>query len=389
MIRVGFLVDYPHYIGGINYLYNLMYAAKKADIKNEIEFVIFFGKNIEIKQIERFKEFATIVYTSYCDRKSIKWLFYKVLFKFFNITYPLSNFLKKNKVDILSHSSFYGKNLPFKTIEWLPDFQFTHLPYMFTKFEIMRRNKLYIDTIKYADSLVVSSNDAANDFYKFSNFFHEKLNVLQFVTQPDINIYQLNYNQQLTNKYKLKKKFFYLPNQLWKHKNHLVVVEALKILKDQGIEIQVICSGGLDDFRNPNYKVEIFNLVKNYNLEDNMIFLGLIPYLDVQYLIRHSIAVINSSLFEGWSSTVEECKSIGKNMLLSSINVHIEQNPQETLYFEANDKNDLAFKIKHIFYKYDGEPNILLENLAKSSLENRTKLYGEEYLKIIRDTFDH
>ncbi len=38
-----------------------------------------------------------------------------------------------------------------------------------------------------------------------------------------------------------------------------------------------------------------------------------------------STALINPSQFEGWSTTVEEAKSLGVKMLLSDLEVHKEQ----------------------------------------------------------------
>lgn len=385
MIRVGFLVDYPHYVGGINYLYNLIFAAKKADKNNEIQFILFFGKNIDEKVYSRFEPYCEIVKTSFCDRKSLDWIIYKVLFKIFDIKFYMKNFLKNYNIDVLSHSSFYGKNMPFKTIEWLPDFQFIHLPYMFTKFEHIRRTKLYKDTIKYADALVVSSNDGANDFYNFSKEYHDKLNVLQFVSQIDSAIYDMQSNDELMKKYSVSEKFFYLPNQLWKHKNHLVVVEALNILKEAGVDIQVVCTGGLEDFRNPEYSKEVLNKVKEHNLEKNILFLGLIPYIEVQYLLRNCIAVINPSLFEGWSSTVEECKSMGKNMILSNIKVHLEQAPPESFYFDSMNPKELSNCMKLAYEKYNSEPNVKLEVEAKESLTARTETFGKKYLDIVKN----
>ena len=41
----------------------------------------------------------------------------------------------------------------------------------------------------------------------------------------------------------------------------------------------------------------------------------------------HSIALINPSKFEGRSSTVEQGKSMGEKIILSTIPVHKEQKP--------------------------------------------------------------
>lgn len=385
MIRVGFLVDSPNYIGGMNYLFNLVYAVKKADKNNEIHFVLFFGKNLDEKVYNRFEPYCEIVKTSFCDKKSLNWITYKVLFKIFGFTFYMKNFLKDYNLDILSHSSFYGKNLPFKTIEWLPDFQFIHLPYMFTRFENFRRNKLYKDTIKSADALVVSSNDGANDFYNFSEKYHEKLHVLQFVSQINSHIYNMDNNEEILTKYGITNRFFYLPNQLWKHKNHLVVVEALRILKEEDFDIQVVCTGSLEDFRNPDYTNLVFEKVKEYNLKSNILFLGLIPYKDVQYLMRNCLSVINPSLFEGWSSTVEECKSMGKNMILSTIKVHLEQSPLESLYFDPEDPEELANCMKIESKKYNSEPNYGLESEARELLSSRTEAFGKKYIDIMKN----
>ena len=385
MIRVGFLIDYTEYVGGMNYIYNLIYAAKKADKNNEVEFVLFFGKNAERNIINRFEEYSTIIQTEFCDKKSLRWYLYKILFKFLNITYPISTLMGKNNIHILSHSSFYGKKLNFKTIEWLPDFQFIHLPYMFTRFERIRRERLYRGTIKYADALIVSSNDGKDDFDNFTDCNHNKLNILQFTAQPNNKIYQLDYNKKLMDKYKINKNFFYMPNQLWKHKNHLIVIEALKILKDKGLGMQVVCSGGLEDFRSPKFKKEIMDKIKDYELEDGIIFLGMIPYLDVQYLIRHSLSVINPSLFEGWSSTVEEVKSIGKNIILSNIRVHLEQDPPEALYFDPRNPCELSEKMEEFASKYSSAPNFNLEEKSKARLSVRTKIFGSKYLSIIKN----
>ena len=71
-------------------------------------------------------------------------------------------------------------------------------------------------------------------------------------------------------------------------------------------------------------------------MDANIKLLGLVDYEDVFALIKFSKAVINPSLFEGWSSTVEECKSVGKNMILSDLGVHKEQYPEAT-FFIRND----------------------------------------------------
>ena len=118
-----------------------------------------------------------------------------------------------------------------------------------------------------------------------------------------------------------------MPNQYWLHKNHRVVIEALnRISKKSRENIIIYSSGSNQDYRNPQNFQNIIKLVSKYKLQKNYVYLGLIPFLDVMSLIYYSLAVINPSYFEGWSSSVEQAKAYNKKIILSQIDVHKEQN---------------------------------------------------------------
>lgn len=386
MTRVGFLVDYPNYIGGINYIHNLLSAARMADRDGDFEFIVFLGGDVDESVVERFQKLAEVIKTDYCERKSIKWLAFKVMYKIFGITYLMNDFLARHRIDVLSHSNFYGRRVGVKTIEWLPDFQFTKLPYMFTRFERYRRALLYKGIIAHADKFVVSSYDGASDYYDFVGCgSSNNLRVLQFVTQPDPSLFDLEYDQRLMDRYEIQENFFFLPNQLWKHKNHLLVIESLKMLKEKGVSVQVVCSGALDDFRDPKYKAIVFEKIEEYGLSKEIKFLGLIPYREVQYLMRYCLAILNPSLFEGWSSTVEEAKSIGKNMIVSDLPVHLEQAPSDSLFFRRNDPQSFVDCIEKVLSEKKPGPNYTLESQSRQNLTRRTRDFGERYLEIVRE----
>jgi glycosyltransferase involved in cell wall biosynthesis len=77
------------------------------------------------------------------------------------------------------------------------------------------------------------------------------------------------------------------------------------------------------------------------NVAGHFRHLGLVPYEDVLGLNAASDALINPSLFEGWSTTVEEAKALGTGMLLSDIGLHREQSPSAT-FFPADNAVALA-----------------------------------------------
>ena len=76
--------------------------------------------------------------------------------------------------------------------------------------------------------------------------------------------------------------------------------------------------------------------------------LGIVPYNDLMDLMHLSIAVINPSKSEGWSSTVEQAISYNKHLLLSNIGVHKEQNPRYCNYFSPKNYEKLSKLIYEI-----------------------------------------
>lgn len=377
MIKVGFIgAVSKEWMGGLNYFNNLLFAIDSLNNK-ELQIFVFVGKKTDEDIKNMFKQYATVIEDSIFDRKSFKWFLMKLEQKIFKTNFLLENILKKYDIQILSHTSITKfKNI--KTINWIPDFQHIHLPQMFSKKEIENRDKSFMQIIKESDIVVLSSFDALTDLKNFSSEYQNKARVLQFVSQPDSRYFELNENDKnnVLKKYDIKDEFFYMPNQFWKHKNHMTVFTAINELKKDGIQICVVCTGHLADYRNKTYIDEIKNFIKLNNLEKNIKLLGLVEYEDVFALIKFSKAVINPSLFEGWSSTVEECKSVEKNMILSDLDVHKEQYPNAT-FFERNSVESLKNILKN-YKKENIDSNI-------ESLEIRTKKFADTYVSICNE----
>ena len=376
MIKVGFIGSVSkEWMGGLNYFKNLLFAINSIE-KKELEVFVFVGKKIDIETKRMFQEYATVIEDSVFDRKSIKWFLSKIERKIFKTNILLENILKKHNIQILSHASITNLKT-IKTINWIPDFQHIHLPQMFSEKEIQNRNNNFLKLIRDSDLIVLSSFDALKDMKKFAPNYEYKARVLQFVSQPNSRYFELDEHDKslLLQKYEIKDDFFYIPNQFWKHKNHMMIFEAINELKKDGVEINIVCTGYLGDYRNKTYIDDIRKVVKLNNLEDNIKLLGLVDYEDVFALIKFSKAVINPSLFEGWSSTVEECKSVGKNMILSDLDVHKEQYPNAVFF-----KRDSIKSLKEVLksYKIENESNV-------EPLEARTKKFANIYSSICKE----
>lgn len=381
MITVAFIPDASkNWLGGVYYFKNLFYAISTLS-SGSITPVVFFGKKTDENIVSIFKPYAKVIRSSVFDRWSFFWFSNKLFRRFLGSDFLIEKLLIKNSVDVLSHSSMvFSKKL--KVINWIPDFQHMHLPEMFSKSEIVSRNKRFFEMAELSDKVILSSNDALNDYISLYPQFSSKAEVLHFVSQPDslTSDFSDDFANYIKRKYKIKGPFFYVPNQFWKHKNHLLLFKAVSLLKQNGIDVTVLCSGQMADYRNKNYIDEINAYIATSGIDENVKILGLIDYSDVFSLMRLSVAVVNPSLFEGWSSTVEECKSIDKLMLLSDIAVHKEQSIN-SIFFIKDDVNDLAEKLKLLYFSSSPEVK------ATEGVDSRTFTFAQHYENIVTSLF--
>jgi glycosyltransferase involved in cell wall biosynthesis len=362
--------------GGITYRNNLLKAIKLLNRQHE---VVCLVSNPEISDLDN--DFKVLKIKS--NKNIIEVLIGKLLKSLFYFDYSIYRTIRSVNPDILfPHSFKVGSNT--SLIYWIPDFQFLHLPQFYPPNYIeLNRNKLsrYFERAKI---IVVSSEDALSDLRKFLPKYSSKVRVMRFVAHIPENLYQEN-PLEIAKLYHLPEDFVFMPNQFWSHKNHLGVFEALKLLKDDGIMPYIVCTGNPVDVRNPSYLAKLLQKISELGIRDQVAFLGLLPHNHVYSLIRQSKCVLNPSHFEGWSTSVEEAKSVGKRMLLSNLNVHIEQDPPNSLYFEKDSIVDLADKLKKAWIEFTSGPDEMLESMAKASIENRMRIFANTFFEICEE----
>lgn len=390
MIKVAFWFDAPvEYSGGYNYIKNLIFASYQLKDK-EIQFFIFFSNDVLDENLNSFRPYATVVKTSILRRYSFFWFLNKILNRLFNSSFLLNTILKRHEIDILSHNWDIIYGLPkVKVLSWIPDFQYLHLPEFFPELNLKVQNKKNISLVEKSELVILSSKDAQKDLESIIPLnLLEKSRVLQFVSQPKNEYISKKSNKNLDKI--LSKDYFFLPNQFWRHKNHIVVFKAVKFLKDQGCEVNIVCTGNLKDLRTKDnsYLSSLKEYINTQKIGPNINILGMVQYIDVLTLMRNSKAIINPSKFEGWSSTVEEAKSMGKLSILSNIPVHKEQNPLNSIFFEQDDEEELASILNNIQNDYDHIAQDNFKDLAEDDLKKRTVKFGQEYISLIKEVHE-
>lgn len=375
-IRLGLVYIWDEtWLGGKYYLQNLMIALNTLHDDNKPLI------NLYCLSEKSFRDFQVNTKYPYLEKTIVKIGFLnkicKKLLSFFSRQALLRiNMFPLNKADDLIFPVNSGSHSD-KMISWIADFQEKHLPQYFKKSEIAYRNILVRSTCKRGIPIVFSSYDSQNDFkHYYGEFINHPTFVVHFaVNQPDISSVKID---KVLDKYGINKSYMICPNQFWQHKNHLFLFKAFKKCLDKGLKLQLVCTGRMEDYRCPEYIERIKSFLEDNQLEQDILTLGVIDKLELLCLMKHSYAVIQPSMFEGWNTTVEDCKAMNKFIFLSDLRVHREQIKQNVCFFDFRDEDDLVEKLMTVIPKEDF-----------FDYSDCVHQFGKDFLKIIDAKIKH
>jgi glycosyltransferase involved in cell wall biosynthesis len=296
---------------------------------------------------------------------------------------------RQARIDVtFVHASWFGSRFPIPTLVWIGDFQHREFPDMFSRLSYAKREYGFKLLTKHGTTIMASSESGCEECRRYFPISEGRLESLPFVVRiPDAT--RSASPETVRAKYGLPERFFYLPNQFWRHKNHLNLFKAVEILKQQGHDIRIICSGNPIDPRDPGHIDRIKNYLRDSGLDSQIKLLGMIPYEEIFTLMRICHSMINPSFYEGWSTTVEEAKTLGVPMLLSDIPVHREQAVGKASFFNAHDPADIATKLLEAWSDDRHADSRLREEITRNAaieLAVRRKQFAEKFLAIAERT---
>ncbi len=335
-----------NWIGGTYYILNLIHALNTLEEDKKPTIIIFSDKEKDYEIVRNttypFLEFKNLTFQYTFGERVLN----KIFRTFFG-----GNFKTKQHSPSICEAVFpfngeEALTLIPQPICWIPDFQEHYLSHLFTEEQVKKRKQHQSKLLSSKLDLVLSSQDSFNSFQEIYPSAKNKVQVINFaVTHPQ---YQHLDIEALKQKFKINNPYFISPNQFWSHKNHIVILEAVKLLSSFDLSFEVVFTGKEYDPRSPDYTEKLKNFVKDNQLTEKVKFLGFIDRSEQLQLMKHAVAVIQPSLFEGWSTVVEDAKAMNQRTILSDLEVHKEQQDANATLFERNNPKDLAECIENI-----------------------------------------
>jgi len=241
-------------------------------------------------------------------------------------------------------------------ISWYADLQHKYYPKFFSRLKRLERDMRIRLILRFTDRLIVSSNAVAGDF---KSFFHlpSNLEVSVFRFASVIDRFDFTNIDEIRLKHHIPEHYFLVSNQFHQHKNHQVILEALALLKSKGVMPFVAMTGKLPEDNTSPYIVRLKALIKEHELEQQVCFLGVLSRQDQLTLMRFAQAVIQPSLFEGWSTVIEDAISLQTPVIAADLPVNLEQLGDTGIFFPKND----AFELAKTLSEYPERPDFNTE----------------------------
>ena len=379
MRRVGLALG-ASWLGSVNYYRNLMNAICALPDR-QIEPVLLIGERADPGILAGLPP-VEVIRSRWLDQPTPRWAVRKVWQQAFASDPFLERFLRSHEIDVLSHSDFLGKRAALPAICWIGDFQHRELPQFFKRSERWYRDHDFRLQCRHATRILVSSHDAQRALATFEPSAVEKSRILQFVAQPNVGAETTDL-PTLQERYGFAGPYFHVPNQFWAHKNHRLILDALAILKRRGEPALVISTGATEDYRQPGYFNQLMAHADEIGVRDSFKTLGVIPYNDLVGLMVNSVALLNPSRAEGWSTSVEEAKSLGKRIILSAIAVHLEQAPPDGVYIDPDDAAGLADAMREVRTTFEPLAEAERSARARRELPGRVQAFARAYQEIV------
>lgn len=217
------------------------------------------------------------------------------------------------------------------------------------------------NAIKNSKFIIALTNNTKNDILKFYNIPSEKIHVVYGGIPKD---FIPTYDKKVLDKLKIKTPFLLYTGVWREHKNLSNLIKAFAKIHQEKKDLSLVLTGKLDPF----YK-DLLDLPKKINIENRVIFTGLVSEYDLKVLYSEAEIFVFPSFYEGFGLPPFEAMACGTSVVSSNTSCMPEVLQDNVLYFDPYDVNDIASQILKL---YDDK------NLQSKLLE-KSKIYMKNF----------
>lgn len=195
-------------------------------------------------------------------------------------------------------------------------------------------------TCRKARLLLPISHATAEEIHRFFGVNYDRLVVIPPIMNSLSSPCNYEETLQFRLRYNLPEKFWLYVAHLLRYKNHSVLLQAYHGLKSSGLAPWPLVLRG--DAKKGNSKVELTKVIRELNLEDDVILLPRLRQAELPFLYSAATGLIFPSLYEGAGMPVIEAMACGCPVVASRLPSVIEFAGAAASYFDPKDTLSIA-----------------------------------------------
>ncbi|KPV54539.1 hypothetical protein SE17_03160 [Kouleothrix aurantiaca] len=238
--------------------------------------------------------------------------------------------------------ALYPRPLPLPTVMTLVDIQEVFFPEFFTPDDLYTRDVHFASSTHMSDRVITISEFSKKTLVQHHHLPPSKVTVAHL--SADECFYQAESVASPPNA-ELPQQFIVMPANMWKHKNHDRLLQALVLLrKERDIRVDVVFTGF-----EQNNGYPLAEHAHNYGIADQIHILGYVTREEIAYLYLHARALVFPSLFEGFGIPLVEAMAAGCPVVASNTTSIPEVVGDAALLFDPTEPAAIANSIAQIW----------------------------------------
>lgn len=254
---------------------------------------------------------------------------------------PSQTFYESIGCDVIHFPFQWYEHCDIPTVYNPHDLQHRSFSEFFTPSEYDWREATFSKACASSQAVVVASEAVKTDLLQAYDLSPEKIQVIPWAPPPRLQEIPGREESQafLADEYGLHDQPFVLyPAMTWEHKNHLRLLEALALLRDNNrLTVRLVCTGARKDF----WPV-IERRITDLNLNNQVNFLGMVSYETLSKLYRSAQFVVIPTLFEAASAPLFEAWQHEAPVACSAVTSLPEQAADAALLFDPLSIREIA-----------------------------------------------
>ncbi|MDR2179206.1 MAG: glycosyltransferase family 4 protein [Synergistaceae bacterium] len=373
--------------GGFQQAYSVLKLLQKKPLKNiKCIFFVFTRENEKILRDEG----INAVYIGF----SILRLLHRIKAKFFRVVFGLllpfqghiDKLLDQYEIDLVYFLTPSPYAMGLKQHNYIVTVwdqchrDWMEFPEVYADFEFELREFFYRQTLFKAVAVLVDSAISKQKLHERYGVDLERIQIAPFFPSKDEDTREQEAKTDIDvcKKYSISLPFLFYPAQLWTHKNHIYILDALALLRHNGLKIAAVFVG--NDFGNKFFLAE---QTRAMGLIDQVYFLGFIPRQELIAFYKKALALVMPTYFGPTNIPPLEAFSLKCPVCYPNLPGLREQVADGAFLMDLDDPKSLCNIVKTLLF----DKNKVEQKLAAGV--KQLELYSEEnYLNILCRLFN-